>query len=317
MQLFLGVDGGQSSTTALIGDDTGKVLAIGRGGPCNHVKSGDGREKFINAIQSCVSAAAREAGLSNTCPRYKSACLGFSGGPADKQKLVEEMIDAEHLLVTHDALIALSGATAGQPGVIVIAGTGSIAFGRGADGGVARAGGWGYIYGDEGGGFDIARHALRASLQMEEGWGAETTLHSKLLEATGAVSANDLLHRFYTVDYPRHRVATYARLVDEAARAGDAIANDILTRAAQQLAALAAAVRHQAFGADDIVRIAPIGGVFRSEIVEQRFRTLIDLGSPAVYGPPEYGPAAGALLEAYGLAGSAVRLTGVPLEKEA
>lgn len=314
--LYLGVDGGQSSTTALIGDADGRVLGYGRGGPCNHVGAAEGRKKFMSAIEGCVAAACAQAGLDYASVRFASACLGFSGGPADKEGILREMLRADRMVVTHDALIALAGATAGEPGLIVIAGTGSIAFGRDARGRTARAGGWGYIYGDEGGAFDITRQALRAALRMEEGWGPPTVLRGVLLEATGAPDANDLLHRFYTSDYPRPRIAKFARLVDEAARAGDAVARDLLTQAAQQLASLAAAVRGQLFTPGAEVRAAYIGGVFRSAILLERFVTLVELEEGTRCAPPEFGPAAGALLEAYRAAGVRATLTGLPAEEK-
>src|SRR5579864_6636363 len=118
-QYFLGVDGGQSSTTALIGDETGRVLAIGRAGPCNHVGAAEGRAKFISVMRECLEAACSKAGL-NPSTRFASACLGFSGGPEDKKSILSEILDSGRLSVTNDAEIALSGALAGQPGVIVI-----------------------------------------------------------------------------------------------------------------------------------------------------------------------------------------------------
>src|SRR5688500_13852289 len=146
--LFLGVDGGQSSTTAVIGDETGQVLGFGRGGACNHVGAAEGKEKFLRAISGCLSAACAQASLDPGSVRFASACLGFSGGPADKEALLRELIAADAMIVTHDALIALAGATAGEPGIITIAGTGSIAFGRNGQGKSVRAGGWGYVFGD-------------------------------------------------------------------------------------------------------------------------------------------------------------------------
>jgi hypothetical protein len=121
-KLFLGVDGGQSSTTALIGDEAGRVVGFGRGGPCNHVGAAEGRAKFLNAIGGCLGEALKQAGAEG--PRFEGACLGFSGGPADKEALVRELLTAEHLFVTHDALIGQVGACAGEPGLITIAGTG-------------------------------------------------------------------------------------------------------------------------------------------------------------------------------------------------
>lgn len=304
MQFFLGVDGGQSSTTALIGDAEGRVIGIGTGGPCNHVGAAEGRSKFTNAIQSCVAAACAEAQLDASTVRFESACLGFSGGPEDKESILYEILSTNRMLVTHDALIALSGATAGEPGIIVIAGTGSIAFGRNRDGHIARAGGWGYVFGDQGGGFDLARQALRSALRMEEGWGDPTSLRDSLLAATGARDANHLLHRFYTTEFPRPRIAALSKLVDQAAEAGDRVAEELLVHAADELAGLARATR-QILRED--LSVAYIGGVFRSQTLLSAFRNRI-----APVHAPIYAPAAGALIEAYRSAGLHVTLAQVP-----
>lgn len=308
MRLFLGVDGGQSSTTALIGEETGRVLGAGVGGPCNHVGAAEGREKFTRAIEESVGEACRRASLDPVAVRFEAACLGFSGGPEDKQGLLRKRLRTRRLIVTTDALIALSGATAGEPGIVTIAGTGSIAFGRDASGRTARAGGWGYVFGDEGGAFDIVRQALRAALRFEEGWGPATTLHSALLAATGASSANDLLHRFYTTEFPRPRIASYARLVDAEAAGGDAAAADILRNAARELAGITMAVHARLFRSGERVRAAYIGGVFRSAILLDAYRGLLEME----VAPPVYGPAAGALIEAYRAAGLSLPLSNLP-----
>ena len=301
---FLGVDGGQSSTTALIGDEAGRVIGIGRGGPCNHVAAAEGRDKFLRAINGCVGAASAQAGLDLSTLRFRSACLGFSGGPADKEAILRGILSAEQMTVTHDGAIALSGATGGKPGIIVIAGTGSIAFGRNTAGQTARAGGWGYVFGDEGGGFDLTRQALRASLRMEEGWGPATALREKLLRETGAADANDLLHRFYTAEFTRPRIAALARLVDDAATWGDEVARDLLRRAAEDLERLVDAVRQQLH---EDVPVAYVGGVFGCKTLLGRFLEIVEHARP-----PLYGPAAGALIEAYRAAGLHPELSGVP-----
>jgi len=307
---FLGVDGGQSSTAALIGDESGKVVGVGHAGPCNHVSTAESHARFRDAIGGAVTAACQTAGITEA--RFAAACLGLSGGPHDKEALVREMISAEQYRITIDAVIALLGATAGEPGVIAIAGTGSIAYGRNAEGRTARAGGWGYMFGDEGGAFDIVRQAVRASLRKEEGWGQATVLREALLQATGASDMNDLLHRFYTPAYPRARVASYAVLVDEAARNGDGAAREIVLNAAQALATYAAAVRRQLFHRSELARTSYIGGVFRSELLRERFAMLVQLESDAPVHPPAMGPAAGALIEAYRLAGLKVLPSNVP-----
>ena len=312
MKLYLGVDGGQSSTTAMIGDETGRVIGSGRGGPCNHVNGPEGRPKFINAIGGCIATACAEAGLDPSAIAFESACLGFSGGPADKESILNEVLNSEQRIVTTDAMIALSGAMAGGPGIIAVAGTGSIAYGRNSEKRIARVGGWGYIYGDEGGGFDLTRQALRAALRHEEGWGPATSLHGLLLAETGATDVNDLMHRLYTTDYPRPKIASFSKLVDRAALDGDAVAHGILTNASQQLATLASAVRSRLFDHGETVHVAYIGGVYRSRMLLERFRLLVELEDGNHVSAPIHGPAAGALIEAYAAAGCHVPLSAGP-----
>jgi N-acetylglucosamine kinase-like BadF-type ATPase len=308
-KLFLGVDGGQSSTTALIGDETGRILGAGRGGPCNHIGAAEGAAKLTRAVEECVAKACEQTHLDPRQIRFAAACFGMSGGPDDKESLLSQILSTEKLIVTHDGLIALSGATAGDPGIIVIAGTGSFAFGRNAGGQAMRAGGWGYIFGDEGSGFDITRQALRAALRFEEGWGPPTALREVLLEASDATDANDTLHRFYTREFPRSRVATFSQLVDQTAIHGDQVAIDILMNAAQQLASFAASIWRQLWKEGESARVAYIGGVFQSKLLLERFRQLVEIEDGNHCQPPEYGPAAGALLEAYRAAGLHPKLT--------
>jgi N-acetylglucosamine kinase-like BadF-type ATPase len=307
-ELYLGVDGGQSSTKALIGDGTGRVLGAGVGGPCNHVDAAEGRAKLSSAVEDSVARACEQADLDPARVRFEAACFGMSGGPDDKEALLGRILRAGKLIVAHDAMIALSGATAGEPGVITIAGTGSIAFGRNQAGATARAGGWGYLFGDEGGGFDLARQAVRAALRFEEGWGAPTSLRDRLLQATGAIDANGALHRLYTQEYSRPHIAMFSRLVDEASTDGDEVAIGILNNAAQQLAILTASVRRQLWKERERVKICYAGGVFHSKPLLARFKLLVETEAGNRCEPPAHDPAAGALLEAYRAARLTVKL---------
>ena len=295
MKLFLGVDGGQSGTVALIGDDQGRIVGVGRGA----------------RLQDALDVAR----VAETV--FDSVCFGLSGGPAGKEALVRELVKSARYFITHDAEIALMGATAGEPGIVMIAGTGSMAFGRNRENRTARAGGWGYVFGDEGGAFDLVRQALRAVLRSEEGWGPRTALSDLLLESTGAGDANQAMHLFYTDEYPRQRVAVLAPLVDRAAALGDAVAQDILKHAAQSLATFVAAVRRQLFDPAEAVPVSFTGGVFSSKVLLERFRMLVELEEGNRLIQPHYGPAAGALLEAYRAAGVACELRGLPEEKGA
>ena len=308
---YLGLDGGQSSTTALIADDEGRVVGAGRAGPCNHISGAGARERFLAVIRDCLLQASREIGDGSTIPSFAAACLGFSGGGEDKAAHCSELISTLRLKITHDAEVALIGATAGEPGIIVIAGTGSIAFGRNAAGRTARAGGWGYIFGDEGGAFDLVRRALRAALKFEEGWGSPTSLYRMLLDATGTGSANELLHRFYA-DMARKNIAALAPLVTSCANAGDRVAEAIITESVDALSRYVEGVYRTLFTAPETVTVAHIGGVFQSarvlQILVERVRELI--GCEAVY--PRFSPAGGAVLEALRLDGNLSKLTGIP-----
>jgi N-acetylglucosamine kinase-like BadF-type ATPase len=298
MKYFLGVDGGQSGTTAVIGDETGQVLGVGEAGPCNHAGAAEGRAKLERAVTASLATACADAKLDAGSIRFAAACFGMSGGPDDKREILGGILRAERLIVTTDAEIALAGATESGQGIIVIAGTGSIAYGRNDQGRPARAGGWGYVFGDEGGAFDIVRQATRASLRMEEGWGPATSLRGVLIDATGAADANEALHRFYTPEWPRSRAAKLAPLVDEAADNGDLVALQIIHDAAMHLATLAGSVRGQLWLKRAAVDIAYIGGVFASRRLLERFRLLVELEEGVRCVAPLRGPAEGALREA-------------------
>src|ERR1039457_2997520 len=112
MKLFLGVDGGQSGTTAAIGDETGRILGTGGAGPWNHAAAGEGRAKLERAVTGGVAAACAQAGLGAAAVRFEAACFGMSGGPDDKREILAATLRAERLVVTNDAVISLSGATA-------------------------------------------------------------------------------------------------------------------------------------------------------------------------------------------------------------
>ncbi len=313
-RLYLGVDGGQSSTTAIIANQDGQVLGVGRSGPCNHVSGDEAREKFLRVMKQCLSQAISSAGLDLNSSCFASACLGFSGGTEDKTSYSRDLIRSSRLKITHDAEIALIGATEGAPGIIVIAGTGSIAFGRNTEGRTARAGGWGYIFGDEGGAFDMVRRGLRAALQFEEGWGPATSLHEKMLEHTKADTANQLMHRWYA-EHPRQAIAELAPLITGAAETGDAVAQNILNEAARALSWYVEGVYRNLFPKHETIPVAHIGGVFKSSSIRLAFAEQVQRRIQCNVTRPKLSPAAGAVLEALRMDGNASTLTDVPETK--
>src|SRR3954469_24530966 len=110
MKYFLGVDGGQSGTTAVIGDETGRILGSGEAGPCNHAAAAEGRAKLERAIRGCVGQACIQAGLDLASVTFEAACFGLSGGPEDRLQILQSIIRSPRpLLITTDAVIALAG----------------------------------------------------------------------------------------------------------------------------------------------------------------------------------------------------------------
>jgi N-acetylglucosamine kinase-like BadF-type ATPase len=296
--LYLGVDGGQTTTKAVIGDSSGRILGTGFGGQSNHVKGPEGRTRLIQAVTTSVSEACSNAGIAPEEIEFDAACLGFTGGIDGKQEILSTVLKCRKLIVTDDLTIALAGAHAGKPGIITIAGTGSVSMGRNGQGQTARAGGWGYAFGDEGGAWGIVREAMRASLRMDEDWGPPTQLRELLLQTTGERGLHTLRRKFYTEDYPRPRVAGFAPLVDTAAQQGDSVAREILESAANHLVTLTQVVRKRLFTGSDPVNVSAIGGVFQSGIIRTRFTHQLEADSAFHVVPPLHEPPAGALLMA-------------------
>ena len=301
-EYFLGIDGGQSGTTAVIGDRAGRVVGWANAGPCNHVAATEARAKFLRVMRECITDAADRAGIPDN--RFQSACFGMSGGPADKEALLRELIDAEHWMVTHDAAIALAGATSGEPGIVAIAGTGSMVFGQNSRGEIARVGGWGYLFGDEGSGFDIARQALRAVMREHEGWGGRTVLTPALVEAGGVpgaqrTAASSIHTRMAETAHRRSRADRGSRRGRRGPdRDGYSPERRARTRIAGGFGAPSAMGRRRS-----LTRVSWAGGAFRSRILLERFRLLVSIEANNTCEPPKHGPAIGALLLAWRAAG--------------
>ena len=201
MTLYAGIDGGQSGTSAAIGDGE-RVLGRGHAGPADEVGAGPGSTRLREALETALAGAVRDAGLP---PRthFETIAAGISGyegriyGAAPR-------LPADRVILMHDAPIAHAGAFGGGSGVAVIAGTGSVAYARAGDGRTCTAGGWGYCFGDEGSAFWIARQAIERAI---DGDGA---LERSMLEFFGSGSLRALARSFYSGELTRERFASYA-----------------------------------------------------------------------------------------------------------
>ena len=281
----------------MIGDASGRVLGEGLGGQSNHAVGAEGRARLIRAVTDALVGACSQAGQPSDI-EFEAACLGFTGGAEGKESILRQIVRCRRLQVTDDVTIALAGAHGSQPGIVTVAGTGSVALGRNGEGRFARAGGWGFAFGDDGGAWGIVREALRAALRFQEEWGPPTMLSELFLHQTGDSELHVLRRRFYTDEYPRPRVASFAKLVDEAAESGDTVAAQILMGAADSLLTIAGVVRRRLFAPSEAVNVAYVGGVFQSRTVLTAFRSGVERDPNTKIVAPLHGPAMGALLEA-------------------
>ena len=257
----LGIDAGGTKTVCLLADAEGRVVAMARGGGANLQASGELQvEKVLHAVM--------EEALGDYDVQPAAICLGIAGvdresDAAAVRGIMRRIGFKTRTLVVNDALIALVAGAAEEPGVVIVAGTGSIAYGRDAEGRAARSGGWGYVLGDEGGGFWIGRAALNAVVRQFDGRGPVTSLTERVLMAMQLESPTDLIHAVYAGGLHRYAIAGIAPVVQQAADAGDAVAADIVSRAGIELAAAASSVIARLEMRGDPFPTLLAGGVFR------------------------------------------------------
>jgi N-acetylglucosamine kinase-like BadF-type ATPase len=238
----LGVDGGGSGTRCIISTFSGSIISRGNGGPSNPLTVGAKRaaSNIINAV--------RDASDYRSITKFKISYLGIAG--TDKPEGMEALrsnlrgIEFGSLHIVSDAAIALAGATGSRPGIIVISGTGSIAYGNNF-GRIARAGGWGWRLGDEGSGYYIGKKALIAALRDFDGRGPPTIMRAKIEETLGIEDPSELVNIVYSEDMEIKEIAAIAPLVCEAAEEGDNVALKILKKSGEELGIAANAVIHR------------------------------------------------------------------------
>ena len=242
-QLLLGVDSGGSKTRVVLADPDGRVLAEGRAGCSNYQYVGEA--KAVAEIEAGIDAAFAQALLPRRMADY--ACFGIGGAdtPEDMVKARNWVNDnhwARHCLAVNDGMLPLYAACPDGQGISVIAGTGAIMWAQTLDGRAARSSGWGYLLGDEGGGWDLGHEALRHIVRAEDGRGPATLLTSRVLAHWGMQSPYDLIHRLYQADVAPSDIAALARVLLECAAEGDAVALQAARQGAAELALAARAV---------------------------------------------------------------------------
>ncbi len=295
MAYYLGIDGGGTKTRCVLADET-TVLARSMTGGSNIVRLGETQAK--EALRTAVRQVCATAKISPD--RIHAVCIGAAGAArpeiaAKIRSILAELtpeIAHANIEIVGDTVIALEAAFGAGPGVIAIAGTGSIVYGRDANGCTARAGGWGFAISDEGSGHWIGRRAISAILSARD-QGLETTLTAMVLRSWKLTTIDELVQQANSTpppDFPR-LFPIVLRAADEA----DSIARDLLADAGTKLAMLAAiVVRRLAPHAPEamismetipkaMLPVAMMGSVFRqSPAVRQVFYNTLQTSFPGI-----------------------------------
>lgn len=267
MTYYLGLDGGGSKTTCVIGNDS-VLLGSAVSGPSNITRVGEeGARKSLHQaiLEACAAAKIAPSQLRSSC--IGAAGAGREDSAAAVRRIVAEVIPG-HIEVVGDMQVALHAAFGQGPGVIVVAGTGSIAYGRDVRGKTARAGGWGFAISDEGSAHWIGRTAIAELLRLQDEACNDRLdpQSSQLFQELKDIWKVDTLERLASRANASPDFAVLLPAINSAAAAGDAIARRIFSQAATELARLAALVLNKLFKDDDTQRAIPlamVGGVFR------------------------------------------------------
>ena len=301
--LILGIDGGQTSTKAVLALRDGTVLSEGTGPPCDHIFGPNGRAANRRAIhgaaQDALANAGRDAtdiiavgmGLTSAAREYRATPIFES--------IVRDLCAPDAIAVDTDYVSNLYGASAGQPGVVVIAGTGSIGYGIDANGHEGLAAGLGYLLGDDGSAWYLGLQAIIAATRASDGRGPDTTLLPFVREHYGLDSVREIVKVIYADGFTRDQVANIAPEVVRIAQT-DPVAHQIVTGAGEKLAGIVLATARQIHEPGDPVDVYPTGGVFAAgELIHDPFQSRILAEWPeARIHPPRFTPVYGALIMA-------------------
>lgn len=266
MPFFLGIDGGGTRTRCIVGDEKSQ---LGAGSSSSSKVQRVGEAYARDALAAAVHEACVQAGISPQ--QIARTCAGITGSARPEiarvmRDLMSSIVGGQ-VEIVGDVEIAFEDAFGSGSGLVVIAGTGSIAYGRNSKGEIARAGGWGYAVSDEGSGHWIAVQAVRAALRGRDR-GQHSGLLDDLMAGLGARHFEDFIVRLN--GNPAVDFAPLFPIVLAASDNGDSIATEILTRAGQELAGLAGIVIERLFWGHS-VSVATHGGVLASSTIVRKY----------------------------------------------
>lgn len=302
MGYVIGIDGGGTKTEVVLANLDGKVIAKSFSGPTNpNLISDEELEQNFTKLLRDIQMQAPESYRQVT-----SLFAGISGAATEEaQRKIECILrriifDHVHILVQPDAINALYSGTYGTPGIVQIAGTGSITYGINEQLEHHRIGGWGYLFGDEGSGFDLGKRAVIAVLTELDGFGAQTTLTEMLLNYFNVSSARELIERVYRAQIPKDELSPLSKIVFQAYKEKDTVAIEIVMSAAKSLTQAILALQRKHYQKNSLIKVVLCGGVFHDKTILPRLieQEMIMIENIQVV-QPEMQPVGGSIIGAY------------------
>ncbi|HEV7645258.1 MAG TPA: BadF/BadG/BcrA/BcrD ATPase family protein [Pyrinomonadaceae bacterium] len=301
-RIYLGVDGGGTSTRAVLIDQDQNQVSEGTGGASNPLRVGV--EVAVEHICQAIDQACDRADLSRA--DIVAAEFGIAGVRREdlrlslKNRLLKEMA-TKTLDVVPDTEIALYGATEGKAGLVVIAGTGSNCLGQNEKGERANAGGWGPLAGDEGGAAGIARRALQSIAKAFDGRAKPTVLSEKAVQYFRVQNVEDVGTAIYGANMTNERIAGFARYVIEAAKEGDKVAVELIKEAGRELGIAAIAVVEKLKLQKSKFVVSYVGGIFNAGdlLLKPLLETIRTAAPKAFLAPPKFPPVVAAAKMAF------------------
>lgn len=295
MQWVIGIDGGGTKTVGCAADLTGQIVGRVEKGPGNYHTAGLASFKAI--ISGIVDELSTSCGLDKADLLVLSAGLAGVDRPRDREIIMSCLAELGlscHYLVNNDAKVALVAGLGTAEGIVVVAGTGSVAYGINKQGEIIRAGGWGHLASDEGSGYAIGRQALVRGIKAAEQRDDNTRLLTWMMAYLGLRDWDELIGWANSQTTTKAEIASLAEVVVSAAAAGDAVAGEILDQAGNALADLVASVLTRGFAGEDRVRVCLYGGIAANiTLIRKRIESALAVKAELVLAARE--PAAGAV----------------------
>jgi len=304
MKIFAGYDCGGTKTTCILADEYGRVLGKGTGGPSNFLSCGFSIASA--SIKESTKQALSCAGIKDEklySAYFGSAAVEFFSESQKVRAFFEECVSAKYIRFNNDAYIAFYGATFGKPGIIMVSGTGAVAYGIREDNSWVKVDGWGHLIGDEGSGYSIGNKAIRLAVKSFDGIAENKPFENAVLEHFSISTMRELIKIIYAdPSLSRVRIASAAKCVFALYSEGNLIAAEILEDAANAIVASIVAVYKAMNVTDDETVVVFSGSVLKKcECISKLVKRKLTEGGLHNFRItwPEVSPVTAALLLSY------------------